>query len=94
MNISKEDALKIARISRIEIEDHEIDQILKQLGEVLEYAQRVQALAQDLEDQPSNKNINFLREGLVVPSDREAMLQCAPEREENYFVVPRILDTK
>ncbi len=94
MKISREEALKIAHISRLALDEEEIDRVVQQLQEVLAYAQRVQELAGDLSDQPSNKNSNIMRADAVVPSDPEKMLERAPEREENYFVVPRILDTK
>lgn len=94
MKISREEALKIAHISRLALDEEEVDRVVQQLQEVLAYAQRVQELAGDLHDQPSNKNINIMRDGVAVPSDSQRMLERAPEREENYFVVPRILDTK
>jgi aspartyl-tRNA(Asn)/glutamyl-tRNA(Gln) amidotransferase subunit C len=94
VSISREEALKIAYISRISLEEQEIEPVLKQLTEVLEYAQRVQDLATELDEQPSYKNINVMREDVVASSYPEIILSRAPEREENYFVVPRILDTK
>ena len=94
MSISREEALKIAYISRISLEEQEIEPVLKQLTEVLAYAQRVQDLATELDEQPSHKNVNVMRDDGVVLSNPEILLSRAPEREENYFVVPRILDTK
>ena len=94
MSISREETLKLAYISRISLEEQEIEPVIKQLVELLAYAQRVQNLATELDEQPSHKNINVMRDDVVVPSNPEMLLSRAPEREENYFVVPRILDTK
>ncbi len=94
MSISREEVLKIAHISRLSLEEHEIEPIVKQLNEVLAYAQCVQELASELEWQPSNKNVNMLRPDEIHPSPSEAVLACAPEKEEQYFVVPRIIDAK
>ncbi len=94
MKISREEALKIASISRIALHENEIDAVVTQLADVLEYAKRVQDLATEIEDQPSSKNVNVMRDGLVQTSSPELILSRAPEREEHYFVVPRILDTK
>jgi len=94
MSISREEVLKIAHISRLSLQEHEIEPIVKQLNEVLAYAQCVQDLASELEDQPSNKNVNVMRSDVVQPSPAEAVLACAPEKEEHYFVVPRIIDAK
>ncbi|MFT6765139.1 MAG: aspartyl-tRNA(Asn)/glutamyl-tRNA(Gln) amidotransferase subunit C [Alteromonas naphthalenivorans] len=94
MKITKEEAIKIASISRIALKDSEIDPLIKQLEAVLSYAERVTQVAAELDDQPSNRNVNFLREDVVVKCDPEPILERAPEREENYFVVPKILDKK
>ncbi len=94
MKITKEEALKIASISRIAIKDSEIDPLINQLEAVLSYAERVRQVAAELDDQPSNRNVNFLREDVVVKQSPEPILDRAPEREENYFVVPKILDSK
>lgn len=94
MNISRDEVLKIAKISRITLFEDEIENLVKQLNDVLSYAARVKEVAEELEDQPSNKNVNFFREDVVSKFDSEEILSRAPEREGNYFVVPKILDTK
>lgn len=94
MKISKEEVLKIAHISRLALDNNEIDLVSQQLQDVLEYAQCVQKLADETIDLPSNKNVNVTRPGVVIPCEPELILSRAPEREENYFVVPCILDTK
>lgn len=94
MNISKEEVLKIAKISRITLLDHEVEDLIKQLSDVLSYAECVKKVAGEMEDRPSNKNVNFFREDVVSKCDSEEILSRAPEREGAYFVVPKILDTK
>jgi len=94
MNISKEEVLRIAKISRITLYDNEIEELTKQLNDVLSYAECVKKVAEELVDQPSNKNVNFFREDVVTKCDSEEILKRAPEREGTYFVVPKILDTK
>ncbi len=89
--ISKEEVLKIAKISRIAIHDNEIDSIKKHLQEVLSYAERVQEIAQQIEE-PSNRNINVFREDSVAAVPIEPIMSQAPVREGNFFVVPSILD--
>ena len=92
MKIDKEEALKIASISRISLHEDEIEPLLKQLEEVLSYAERVTQVAEELEDRPSNKNVNFFREDVIVKCDPKPILERAPEREEDYFVVPKIYE--
>lgn len=94
MKITKEEVIKIAQISRIAIKPEEVESLTQQLQDVLSYAQVVKDVANQLLDQPSNRNINFLRDDVVAKTDSEIVLSRAPEREENYFVVPKILDNK
>lgn len=94
MKISREEALKIASISRLFLDQAQVEEVIHQLQDVLGYAQSVQELATDLDDQPSNRNTNVTREDVVHTFDVKKLLERAPEREENYFVVPRILDSK
>ena len=94
MKISKEEVLRLAEISKITIDERDIDSIIAQLQSVLSYAQCVQEYVSNLGEQPSNRNVNVFREDTAIPSLSEAVLSRAPEREENFFVVPSILETK
>lgn len=89
--ISKEEILKLARISKVDIHEDEIVPLLKQLQDVLSYAERVKEVALEVEE-PSIKNVNVFREDVVVKSDPEPILSRSPQREEDYFVVPAILE--
>lgn len=89
--ISKEDVKNIAIITRLHIEEHDLEAVRKQLEDVLTYAQCVQQLAKDI-DIPSNKNINHDREDSVIVSTPKIILEQAPQEEDNYFVVPKIVD--
>ena len=89
--ITKEEVLKIAKMTKLVIEQDELESTVKQLQDVLGYAIRVQDIAKDV-DIPSNKNINSDREDVVVTSHAQQILQQAPDQQDNYFVVPKILD--
>lgn len=89
--ISKDEVLKIAQISNLELHEDEIAGLLTQLENVLSYAERVKEITADVEE-PSTRNVNVFREDVIAPSDPEALLAQAPEREGTYFVVPAILE--
>jgi aspartyl/glutamyl-tRNA(Asn/Gln) amidotransferase C subunit len=65
-----------------------------EIAAVLTYASSLQNIAQKLQapvtegEQPYE---NVMREDIAIPEDTHAILQQAPEREGNYFVVPRII---
>lgn len=90
MQITREEVLKMAKISRIEIQPDEIETVLKHLQSVLEYAASVAEVAEGVYE-PSNKNLNVVREDVISKTDVEPLLEQAPEREENFFVVPAII---
>ena len=71
--------------------DHEIDSIVQQLQDVLAYAVRVQDMAKDI-DIASPKNINRQRDDIVVSFDSTRILDQAPDAQDNYFVVPKIIE--
>ena len=91
IKISREEVLHIASLSRIELSEDEIPGLIKNLEEVLTYAARVQEIAMGIEA-VSSKNVNVMREDNVIPSDPAPILANAPKREENYVVVPVVLE--
>lgn len=92
--ITKEELLKIAQISQVRVYEHEIPSLLKQIEDLLTYAERVQEVAADIEDDQSYQNVNVMREDVIIKTDDEPILNQAPEEEENFFVVPRIIENK
>jgi len=90
MKITREELLKIASISKLEIKESELQGLMKQLQAVLTYAERVGQVAEDVHI-ASNKNINVMRNDVDCPYDPNPILSQAPEREDDFFVVPKIL---
>jgi len=95
MAISREEVEHVARLARLELTSDEVELFREQLSAVLERAQRIQQLPLD-EVPPTAHPVelkNVWREDAVVGSDvTEAVLTNAPEREEQFFRVPRILE--
>lgn len=89
--ISRQEVLDIARISNLEVHTDEIESLLKQLEQVLSYAERVKEVT-DVQES-SSKNSNVFRDDIESASHPELLLSQAPEREGNFFVVPLILES-
>lgn len=90
--VSKEEVLKVARMSSISLCEQEIEPLMKRMEKILSYAQRVSQVATAVAEEPSTKNVNVLRNDQVVPQDPEKILAQMPERAGDYLVVPMILD--
>ena len=91
--VTKEEIMKIARMSHIQLTEQEIEKMQSHVAAVLSYAARVQDIAKDV-DVPNVKNINIERQDTVKNTDPEKILAQAPEREGDYFVVPVIIEAE
>ena len=92
--IDLEQVRKVAHLARLELTPDEELQFTTQLGSILEYFEQLSEL--DTEHvEPTTRAIdvsNITRsDTLEVFAGRENILDCAPEREEDYFKVPKIL---
>ncbi len=92
MEITREEVLRIARIARIAIADDEIELYRKQLQDILSYSSCVTELAATLENSDLHKNSNIFREDKVTGFNPQDILDRAPDAQDSYFVVPRILE--
>lgn len=90
--ISRDEVLNIARISNIALHEQEVDAVVAQLEQVLTYAERVIEIAGNGSEQPVARPQNIFRPDVAIPTPAEPILAQAPEREERYFVVPKILE--
>lgn len=91
--ISKEEILKLADMSRLEVRAEEIESLILQLQSVLTYAQRVQEISADIQ-QETGANHNMVRDDSASRSDAQMILDRCPRHEAGYFIVPAVLSTK
>ena len=89
------DIARVAHLARIALTDEELAAYAAQLENILEHAERVQALPTEGVEPTSHPLpvVNAFRPDEVTGSlDRDDALAGAPEVENGYFRVPRILD--
>ena len=95
MQVSKEELLHIANLAKLTIDESEVDNYLKNLEEILEFANVVNdAPAQDLQvtiGTNESKNI-FRKDEIKVFEDNEALLQNAINPERNMFRIPKVIN--
>ena len=88
------DIAKVANLARLALSDEELETFGAQLGDILEHAERVQALP--TEGVPPTSHplpmVNAFREDKVGEClDPESFLSQAPDVVDGQFRVPRIL---
>ncbi|HEX2977866.1 MAG TPA: Asp-tRNA(Asn)/Glu-tRNA(Gln) amidotransferase subunit GatC [Candidatus Babeliales bacterium] len=92
-DITKEELIKLARISKLDLQESEIIPLMTHVQSILAYAKRVKDIANSGEFDHVQQ-INVLRADVVIRTDNELILSRAPEREGNFFVVPKIIESK
>jgi aspartyl-tRNA(Asn)/glutamyl-tRNA(Gln) amidotransferase subunit C len=92
--IDLEQVRKVALLARLELSSEEEEQFTGQLSSILEYVEQLSELDTDAVE-PTTRAIevsNITRADRLEPfAGREAILDCAPEREDDFFKVPKIL---
>ena len=94
MKISKKEVLHVANLARLDLDDDEIERFSKQIGTVLEY---IDALNQvDTSDVTSTFNATFITNAFREDSDaghmdRDQILSNAPDRDDEFFLVPKVI---
>ncbi len=92
--IDLEQVRKVASLARLELSEAEEQQFTGQLNSILDYVQQLDEL--DTTDVPPTTRAievsNITRpDRLEVFAGREAILDSAPDREEDFFKVPKIM---
>ena len=95
--ISADDVRKVAKLARLDLADDKIATYTKQLEPILDYVSQLEAV--DTTDVPPTTRavevVNVTREDGVTPTHvREDILNQAPQREQDFYRVPKILADK
>ena len=93
--IDQEQVRKVARLSRLELTEAEVEEFTGQLGAILEYVEKMNELGTDGVEPLAHclPVSNVFREDLVQGSLGTARaLANAPHQDGEFFRVPKILD--
>ncbi|TDI91408.1 MAG: Asp-tRNA(Asn)/Glu-tRNA(Gln) amidotransferase subunit GatC [Candidatus Dadabacteria bacterium] len=95
MKISKDDIIKVSELARLEFNEEELEKFTEQLGKILEYIEQLNELNTDNVEPTSHvlDSSTPLREDKVVEwLSTEEVLKNAPESEDDFFVVPQVIE--
>ncbi len=94
-NLSKEDVLKLARLTKLELTEEEIETYNKELTEILGYVEQLsEADVKGLEATTQVTGLtNVLRADKVINYgiDQQSLLKNVPNRQGNSIKVKRVL---
>ncbi|MGB9711338.1 MAG: Asp-tRNA(Asn)/Glu-tRNA(Gln) amidotransferase subunit GatC [Thermodesulfovibrio sp.] len=95
MKISKQEVKHIAMLSRLELDEKEIELYQDQLSRILEYVEKLNEI-DTTNIEPTSYVIelnNVFREDVVKESlPRQEALKNAPQATEKFFKVPKIIE--
>ncbi len=95
MKISKEDVKKVAELARLEFNEAQTEKFTEQLENILEYIEKLNELDTD-DVEPTSHVLDIstpLREDKVQKLlTIDEVLQNAPESEDDFFVVPQVIE--
>ena len=95
MEFDKKSLLKLGKLARISISDDKLNNLSKDLNSILEFVDQLKEIKTDQVDPTSNS----LNQKLEVRNDKvdtknsaEDILENAPEKEMDFFVVPKVIE--
>ncbi len=93
--LTKKEVLYIASLSRIHLEDDEVDRLTKTLGEILQYIEILKKI--DINNVKPTTHVlplkNVFRKDKVKPSLKEEdVLKIAVDQAQGSFKVPQVIE--
>lgn len=92
--ITNEELLRIAELSVLKLTPAEQEAFIGQLDTILEYASQIAQAHTSTEEPEITRSVNVFRDDKIIRKEVDPILEIAPQREENYFVVPQIIEDK
>ena len=95
MKVSKEEILHIANLAQLTIEESQIEEYMLHLQDILNFANIVNNAPVEGLDVTIGANEaknHFRKDEIKVFEDRDALLQNAPEKEQNMFKIPKVIN--
>ena len=94
MKVSEEELLHIAKLANLKLPENKVENYLLNLQDILNFANIVnEAPIEGLKETigAQDKYNVFRKDEVKQFEDREALLQNAPEQEDNMFKIPKAI---
>ena len=95
MPIDKNQVIKVAKLSRISLEDNKIDSLSKDLDSILTFVEKLNELdtieiktLKSIADKTLEARNDIIDDGKI----KNDILKNSPEKNEDFFVVPKVIE--
>ena len=95
MPIDKNQVKKVAKLSRISIEDNKIDSLSKDLDSILTFVEKLNELdtkeiktLKSIADKTLEARNDIVDDGKI----KNDILKNSPEKNEDFFIVPKVIE--
>lgn len=93
--VTQEEILKIAKLSKLAIKENEIEELIKDMNQIIDFANTINMAVEDEdydEFEDTNNLVNVFHKDEVLESyDRDNILKNRDGGEKGYFFVKRCL---
>ena len=95
MPIDKNQVKKVAKLSRISLEDNKIDSLTKDLDSILTFVEKLNELdtkeiktLKSIADKTLEARNDIVDDGKI----KNDILKNSPEKNEDFFIVPKVIE--
>lgn len=95
MSVTKKDVEHIAKLARLKVTEEEVEHYTGQLNQILEYVEKLNELDTENVEPLSHpvENTNVFREDkLKLSTKTEEALKNAPDKDDQHFKVPKVIN--
>ena len=95
MPIDKNQVKKVAKLSRISLDDNKIDSLSKDLDSILTFVERLNELdTKEIKTLKSitNKTLEARNDIVDDGKIKNDILKNSPEKNEDFFIVPKVIE--
>ena len=95
MSIDKETVKHISKLSRISLDEKKIDSLSKDLSSIMKFIEKLNELNTDKTTPLTsiiNASLKSRKDEVKDGKIRDQILKNSPEKNEEFFVVPKVVD--
>ena len=95
MSINKATIKKISKLARISVTNDETDRLEKDLNSILKFVEQLKELNTDKVEpisSVSDQDLTMNKDEVKKINEKDDILKNAPEKNSNYYVVPKVIE--